>query len=251
MPALVLSGSVGQGGVNNAADVKAVQQRLKDLGFAWLTVDGASGPNTIRAIKLFQSIKNGKQTLEAAGSDGCVDVGGETHKWLQAANAPQWKKLPASGVGYVNIEVSEQPDDNHKYGTDWLATVIEGAATHYKTNFLNEHAASLLTINDASPEIGGDTPDHKGHETGLSCDMRLPVVQAAGSTPVKAPAGTWESPNYSRDAARAVLLAFKEQPLFVHAFFNDPDLIAEGLCSSQENHSDHIHIDIKAPTRQD
>lgn len=94
MPTVPLSGSVGQGGVNNTADVTAVQQRLKDFGFHFVVVDGLIGPNTIRAIKLFQSIKNGRQVLESPGSDGRVDVGGDTHKWLEADNAPRWQKLP-------------------------------------------------------------------------------------------------------------------------------------------------------------
>ena len=46
--------SVGRGGVNQSADVKAVQTRLKERGVDPKGVDGEVGPNTIHAIEAFQ-----------------------------------------------------------------------------------------------------------------------------------------------------------------------------------------------------
>src|SRR5262249_61937507 len=84
---LPLSASVGKSGVNKPSDVKAVQQRLVDLGFAFVAVDGVVGPRTTQAIRLFQAIKNGAQTVDNPHNDGRVDVNGDTHRWLEAPNA--------------------------------------------------------------------------------------------------------------------------------------------------------------------
>lgn len=46
--------SVGRGGANHAADVKAVQTRLEDRGVDSGAVDGAVGPHTLHAIEAFQ-----------------------------------------------------------------------------------------------------------------------------------------------------------------------------------------------------
>jgi hypothetical protein len=147
-------------------------------------------------------------------------------------------------LGFVNIEVAD-PADKHDFGTDWLATTISGAGATYRTaHVLTNPLAAVITVNDASLPEGGDTPDHQGHETGLSCDLRLPRTDgtAPGNT-------TFQSATYDRDAARAMIRAFRDQPLFSLAFFNDPVLIGEGLCSTQAGHDDHIHIQIKPPPR--
>jgi len=244
--AIPLSASVGKGGVNHPDDVKVVQERLSELGFSWVSVDGNVGPITIRAIRLFQAIKNGDQKVDVPHNDGKVDVGGDTHKWLEAANAPHWQVLPAGApeLGYVNIEVTD-PADDHDYGTDWLAAFIAAAGAHYRDNYrATNPTAAVITVNDASKPQGGDTPDHAGHETGLSCDLRLPRTDGT------APAGTtYQTANYDRNAARAVVNAFRAQPLFALAYFNDPTLIAEGLCAQQAGHDNHIHVQMKPPAR--
>lgn len=246
MPTIHLTGSVGQNGTNNVNDVKGVQQRLASLGFSWVASDGVVGPKTIGAIKLFQAIKNGDQAVAVAHNDGKVDVNGDTHRWLEASNAPKWQMMPAgsAAAGYVNIEVAD-PADHHDFGTDWLAATVAAAGASYRTNFLQTHPhAAVITVNDASLPEGGDTPDHSGHETGLSCDLRLPRTDgtAPGNT-------THQTATYDRAAARAVIQAFRAQSLFGLAFFNDPVLIGEGLCAAQAGHDDHIHIQIKPPAR--
>lgn len=67
MPILEMSDPVGASVPSSgaAADATLVQQRLVDLGSDCIAVDGIAEPNTIRGIKLFQSIKNGKLDVEA------------------------------------------------------------------------------------------------------------------------------------------------------------------------------------------
>lgn len=244
--ALDLTGSVGQGGANHPEDVTKVQQRLLDFGFGMVgSVDGTVGPNTIKGIKLFQSIKNGSQTI---GGDGRVDVNGDTHQWLKASNSPRWKELTGEGTGFYNVEVLDEPSDDHNFGTDWLDDTLKDAAVSYQTEHRASANSSLMTINDASPELGGDTPDHAGHETGMCIDLRLPKTGLSE----KAPGGrTYQSSDYDRDAMRAQLQALRAQPLIQddRIFFNDPDLIAEGLCTALAGHDNHVHADINPPAR--
>lgn len=241
-----LTGSVGEGGANHPSDVQAVQQRLSALGYTWVAVDGNIGPLTIKAIRLFQAIKNGDQTVSVAHNDGKIDVGGDTHKWLEATNAPRWQLMPPGSVGdgFVNIEVADLNDD-HDFGTDWFAAFVTAAGQHYRDNYrVINPTSAVITVNDASRPQGGDTQDHSGHETGLSCDLRLPLTDGTS------PAGTtFLTANFDRAAARAILNAFRTQPLFSLAYFNDPTLIAEGLCLPQAGHENHLHVQMRPPLR--
>jgi uncharacterized protein (TIGR02594 family) len=97
---LLLSGSVGRGGVNRPQDVKAVQELInKHIGrlTPWrpLVVDGRIGPLTIGAIEEFQ-----RRIVHLSRPDGRVDPGGQTLRALQgqtgAAAAPLG--APVSGV---------------------------------------------------------------------------------------------------------------------------------------------------------
>ena len=122
------------------------------------------------------------------------------------------------------------------------------AAFDYENSYRAANNSTLLTVNDASPEVGGDTPDHRGHETGMCIDIRLPKLNHDG----KAPGGrTHESSDYDRDAMRAQLSALRGQPLVNNdrVFFNDPELITEGLCTFLDRHDNHVHADISPPPR--
>ena len=73
--ASMIRGSVGQGGFNNAADVRIVQRLLNETiphGQVVLAIDGIVGPKTISAIRLFQ------KTAGLRIVDGRVDPGGPT-----------------------------------------------------------------------------------------------------------------------------------------------------------------------------
>ncbi len=80
---VAISGSVGVGGRNLAADVKAIQAALNDIPPAdggadpKLAVDGIAGPKTNRAIARFQQRNIG-------WSDGRIDPGGPTLKAINA-----------------------------------------------------------------------------------------------------------------------------------------------------------------------
>jgi peptidoglycan hydrolase-like protein with peptidoglycan-binding domain len=77
-----LGGSVGQGGQNNAADVKAVQAALNSIAGAGLAVDGKCGGGTVNAIVAFQ------KSLGQARPDGRIDPGATARLW-------RWRRRPA------------------------------------------------------------------------------------------------------------------------------------------------------------
>lgn len=241
-----LNGSVGAGGVNEPTDVLMVKRRLAELGFNWLSLDTGVDNETIRTIKLFQSIIKGKQTVSG---DGRIDVPGPsngTYSWLRASNAPRWQLMPVgaknSSHGFYNTEVAEELIDSHDYGTDWLADTISSAGRAYYTEYLmNAPHAAPITINNASLPRGGDTRVHKGHETGMSFDLRLPRTDG------RVGGITHTSRTYDRSAMRAMLNALWDQPLVTRIFFNDEDLIRDALCQEIENHDDHAHVEIKQP----
>jgi hypothetical protein len=238
---LNLSGTVGQGGANRADDVVRVKLRLKALGFDWFKDGSEVDPGFLQAIKLFQSIINGLTDL---GGDGIIDVNGASHQWLQAANAPRWILMPVEGVGYINYERKDN-SDNHDYGTSWLADVIMEAGKYYEKNYRRGNSAiTPMPINDVSIPHGGRTQDHAGHQCGNACDVYLPRTGGGYGA-------VWDQAGYDRDSARAILKALRAQPLVLknRVFFNDSQLIAEGLCHALSGHHHHIHFEIGVPKR--
>lgn len=243
---LTITNSVGRNGTNNPNDVLAVKTRLVELGFNFIAADSQVDSLTIQAIKLFQAIKSGF-TIWRDRLDGRVDVGGETLKWLQAVNAPKWMRMPAGSIaeGFVNDEVADLAD-KHDFGTDWLAETLRATAASYKANYLAAHpGAAVLHINDTSLPHGGDTGAHAEHESGLQSDLRLPRKDGgAGGTEVT------QLGTYDRNAMRAMIVAFRQQPLANQVFLNDKVLMAEGLSHHADGHENHAHFGIKPPQRQ-
>ncbi|MEZ5426046.1 MAG: N-acetylmuramoyl-L-alanine amidase [Pyrinomonadaceae bacterium] len=245
-PVFDIGESVGKSGKNKEADILAVKKRLISLGYDWLTPDKTVSNVFIAAIKLFQTIISGKNSISG---DGRIDVGGNTFKWLGAINAPRWQTMPAGSAaeGFFNFELTDTAD-KHDFGTDWMADAIKAAGGHYRDNYLKAHpSAALLTVNDVSLPHGGDTPDHAGHEAGLACDLQLPRTdgKAGGINLTK----TSDLSLYDRDAARAVLQALRAQTAVSRIFLNDNVLIKEGLCVWADGHDHHIHFEIKPPDR--
>jgi hypothetical protein len=91
-----LGASVGDGGVNRPADVAMLKARLRELGYDWLPAGDVMDTTTIAAIRLFQSIVAGRESVVG---DGRIDVPAPSstsaYVWLQAENAPRWTRLDA------------------------------------------------------------------------------------------------------------------------------------------------------------
>ena len=104
--ALELTGNVGKGGQNTSSDVRAVKERLGELGFEFFRINSVSDQGLILSIRLFQSIIAGRSTLRG---DGRIDVGLTTNRYLDAVNAPRWTTMPLDGSGFTNFEAND-PD---------------------------------------------------------------------------------------------------------------------------------------------
>lgn len=245
MPIIEISGSVGRNGLNRPEDARKIKRRLIDLGFNWIEPDASIGPTTVSVIQLFQAIKNGLQVVDAPQNDGRVDPGGSTLAWLNAGNAPRWKLMPAGSEaeGYVNVERANE-SDNHDFGCSWLAETLAAAGAAYRATYLSSHPrASLIFVNDTSVPMGGRTPDHATHQTGLCCDLLVPRKDGRATGGI-----TFLDAKYDRGAARAILFALRTQRLAQRILFNDPMLIEEGLCRAMTGHDNHLHFEILPPS---
>ena len=241
---LQISGSVGRGGTNLAADVVNVSTHLVSLGYSWVhraMETGKVDADLVFAIKLFQSIVRGSDVISRE-ADGRIDPYGKTLTWLNAKNAPRWRLMPVTGDGLRNDEAADRVDQ-HDWGTSWFADTILGASCSYLSDYMLSHpGAPPIVLNDVSLPTGGDTKDHTGHETGLGGDTKLPRLDgAAGGI-------TWKDALYDRPAMLAQLRAWREQPLIDLIYFNDPEAIKLGLCYPSSGHDNHVHSEIKPPS---
>jgi len=236
---VTIAGPVGADATNKPSDVRAVRERLVDLGFTWV-----QGPPVVDAVlthtlKLVRSILLGQHIV---GGPGRVEIDAA---WLADNGvAPRWVRMSARGLGFVNHERADLLD-NHDFGTHWMDQTIRAAGADYERAHRLPNGAAVLTVNDVSIPRGGDTPDHSGHECGLACDLRLPRTDGhAGGL-------LYTDPLYDRNAARAQLTALHAQPLVKRVLFNDPVLVSEGLCWRARKHDDHIHFEITPGARRE
>ena len=154
--------------------------------------------------------------------------------------------MPASDelIGFVNFE-REDTSDNHDFGTSWLSDAILSIANDFQTSFRASNPNTApFAINNVSLPHGGDTHIHAWHETGLMCDVLLPKKDGDfGGT-------TWFKAEYDQKATRALIESIRKNKLVRSILFNDPDLIAAGLCSRSSGHDNHIHFEIDPPVRE-
>jgi hypothetical protein len=252
MAVLKLSGSVGEGGNNDPADVEKVVARFVELGYTWVSgITKGNASKLIKTIKLFQSTCKGKG--QANNGDGKISLHGNTHKWLAAKNAPAWVKIYGqAGLGWTTttrLEPSDYKESNGGYGTSWLLERINWAGFTYSSRAVfSVSDAPPLWVRECSPAEGGDAYGHKSHETGIDMDIRLPLLppQTNKWTQLKAH-------NYTElfhyEAAIVQLESIRATMDPKNVFFNDKRFIGKGLSTHEANHSEHYHIRIKPPTR--
>lgn len=226
-----LEGSVGAGGVNNPEDVAAVKKQLERLGYS--TDNGRLND----AITLFQSATSGSGVLNG---DGRVDPNGQTHQWLQAANAPHWEMM-TDHPGVDNIDT-----DGHTWGTDWTTDVIEAAGRNYQAYLDDNPGAAEISVNDVSLRYGGDTPDHSTHETGLDVDVSLPRIDGSAG-------GYYTDPGHDADATKAQIRAWIAAGA-TRILYNDPAILDDpefsGIVKWARDHGHHYHVDIPTQARE-
>jgi hypothetical protein len=243
---IALSGSVGKDRKNIPGDILAVKNRLADLGFK-VSRDASVDSTIIQSIKLFQAIINGRKGLDVGENvDGKIDVNGKTHQALQKSIAPRWQEMLPGSVqsGFLNSDFLAK-EDNSDFGTTWMVEAVQAAGLIYKEKYLSSHPnAALIAVNDISKMTGGNFPPHLEHQVGLCCDLYLPRKDGnSGQITVG-------DDRYDRSAMRAILTAFRSQTKHkvVKILLNDTTLNNEGLCTLDDGHKDHAHVEIRPAT---
>ncbi|MFJ3441144.1 penicillin-insensitive murein endopeptidase [Streptomyces sp. NPDC086081] len=214
-----LAVTVRQG--DNGPAVRAVQSLLNAKRSAGLSADGAFGTATQTAVRAFQS-------HAGIGADGVV-------------GPATWKNLLWH---YENIDFgpgtmcAQSPDGNADahWATAGAVGQLEAAAAAFAGT-----GNGPVPVGDASFEHGGDIPGHASHEVGLDIDVWPVRTDSAQCTAGRI---TWQSPTYDRAATRRLVQELRAKaPGHVELiYFNDPQLIAEGLTTSYPNHDNHLHI---------
>jgi peptidoglycan hydrolase-like protein with peptidoglycan-binding domain len=200
--------------------VRALQLLLNEKNRAGLPVDGVFGGGTETAVRNFQS-------HAGLGVDGVV---GPT----------TWKNL-IWHYDYPNFSTTmcnQDPDNNGLADWGTAATIgqLEAAAASFATL-----GQGKIPVGDVSFEHGGSIPGHNTHQVGMDVDV-WPIRTDNG----QCTAGriTWQSSTYDRAATRQLIQAIRNAaPGHIKViYWNDPQLISEGLSVQFPNHDNHLHI---------
>lgn len=237
---------VGAGGHNKPGDVRAMQQKLKELGFD-TPVNGRWGQKSDQALRTYQAMLSGNDYTNT--TSGKVMPGDSTDQALRSGNPPAWTRMTKSGEGFVNSD-----RDGYSYGAKITDDVIADVGKRYAGTFLqSKQESALININDVSTRNGGKTRDHDTHQNGLDIDVRLPRHDGSHGSKVG-----WK--NYDREATYAQIKAFAEDPRVDRILFTDPKIVQMAtrnrepwlskLQDGGDLHKDHFHVDVKPPVVQ-
>ena len=97
-----------------------------------------------------------------------------------------------------------------------------------------------VAMGDVSWEHGGPLSGHVSHQVGMDADINPIRVDSAQCT-----SGTrWDSSTYDQAGTRALIRAlYAAAPGKIKViWFNDPQLISEGLTQYLDGHDDHLHV---------
>jgi hypothetical protein len=227
MPDPKINKSVGDGGVNNAADVKVIQKLLNQLGdSAPIEENGVCGEDTIAAIRKFQGGFLSKP-------DGRIDPGGNTFNHLLKVISLGFQLLPQvapedNGVGYYSYSVTDR-----QFGTPATIKMLQDVALA----FHQARPELRVGIGDISFRDGSVMKPHKSHRGGRNIDIR--PLRKDG---MKRGVSFTESGSYDREATRLLAQTLFAHPNVRKILFNDPKI--EGV-KPFKDHDNHFHVETK------
>ncbi|MEO3849979.1 penicillin-insensitive murein endopeptidase [Streptomyces sp. B8F3] len=213
-----LTPTIRQGDTGGA--VRALQSALNAKRGAGLTVSGTFDAATTAAVRTFQ----GHAGIKVDGIVGPVT----------------WKNLlwHYENTSFGSTMCGQSPDGNANahWGTSAAVAQLEAAAASFAGT-----GNVKLPVGDSGFEHGGDIPGHASHEVGLDFDVWPIRTDSAQCTAGRI---TWQSATYDRTATRELVKAIRASaPGHIKLiFFNDPQLISEGLVTQYANHDNHLHV---------
>jgi hypothetical protein len=220
---LTISSSVGQGGLNNPADVRVVQGLLVKKVAPTLHVDGICGPRTINAIKEFQrSFLSVPDGLVDPDGTTIVRLGGQRRSQIALVLLPQ-----TCGCGYYSYSELEK-----QYGT----TATIETVTSVCRSMMSKYPQYPIGVGDVSYVDGRDFPPHKSHRRGTDVDIR-PLRKDGKRLPVSI-----SSESYSREHTKALVETMRGHLNVGTIIFNDASI--PGV-TSWSGHDNHLHIKMK------
>ncbi len=229
-------------------EVRELQQLLISKGFLSGSADGKFGNGTREAVANFQERNNlrsdgsvGPQTWAALRSGSSVGPGPQpvisTTPLSSFNHSRVDTQMPSSGPHHMGYYA-----DSKRWGTAKTVELLKrvAASFHAKTG-------KKLEIGDISLRGGGDIDGHKSHERGTNVDINIVFNDGRGpkTHDREGPRATFRDRAYDRSATRTILKELRRLNPSMDILFNDPVLIAEGLCRKFPNHDNHIHITVR------
>ncbi len=128
---------------------------------------------------------------------------------------------------------------------DW-GTAATIAHLNDAADLFRSRAGGKVAIGDLSFEHGGEISLHNTHEHGLDIDIAL--IRQDGRQ-CSNPGISYTSGQYDRADTRQLLQSIHDElgPHLKLIYFNDPQMIAEGLSRKFPHHNDHIHVRLCEP----
>jgi peptidoglycan hydrolase-like protein with peptidoglycan-binding domain len=202
-----------------ANQVRALQVELNAKRNANLPVDGVFNAAVASAVRSFQ-------THAGIASDGIVGP----ITWRNLV----WHYDYPSLVNFCD----KDPDGNGL--ANWATAGAIGQIEKGVADFAAT-GQGQVPLGDAGFEHGGDIPGHASHDVGLDIDV-WPI--RTDNAQCSAGRITWESATYDRAATRQLVQMIRAAaPGHVKIiWFNDPQLISEGLTAPLDNHDNHLHV---------
>ncbi len=141
-------------------------------------------------------------------------------------------QLPLSETGFVTYN-PDNAEGTDRYGLPRFVQQLINLGAAWKIE-----SSVPVSFGDMSHPGGSAFPPHVGHQTGNEVDIR-PFRKDGANLPMR-----WDNDGYDQARTRQFLTLLHKRHGAVVVLFNDPKLIAEGLCRFHTGHSDHIHIRI-------
>jgi peptidoglycan hydrolase-like protein with peptidoglycan-binding domain len=199
--------------------VLALKRQLNDKRDAGLAAGELYDAPTVQAVRAFQR-RMGLPTTGAA----------DRATWRHLL----WSFAPVPSEGAV-CDYSLHGGPSRQWGTASTVAQLAAAGELYQ-----RRTGQRLAVGDISLERGGSLAGHRTHRVGLDVDVR--PARTRGSS---CRAGiSYRMRSYDRQGTRELIQAIHDAaPGHVKLiYFNDPQLIREGLTLRYPNHDAHLHI---------